>query len=977
MQMSIRWFQILWLILPTDGRRFMEVKSTVRKPGADRRQYAYTTLPNGLVHLAIEDGKAAKSGFAVSVSAGSYYDPPALPGLAHFCEHLLFLGTEKYPDESSFDNFLAQHDGENNAFTEQEATVFHNEISHAGFNEGMDRFAQFFIAPLFKQEMVGRELNAVNSEHEKNIPDQFRQMWELMRSTARNTSVVSHFYTGTVESLHHGDNTTVAALKKYHTENYCAPRMRLVTISNKALKEQQEIVHTHFTAVPRGTGHCAPKPRDFGSDQPFDSANLGQFIQVPTQSKPRLWMMFPMPPTLHEYKSQPATLLSYYLGYAGPGSLKGQLKSHDLISDLGVQVDQSSAATMVFLMFDLTATGTKSVSELTSVVFDYLQKARAEDKSKLKQVYSSLQKMNAVTFDFQEAPDSVMESVSNFASSMQNYAPQDVLAGDTLIDTINVDLVSQLLQKLTPDNMNLAIASKDFDMQKANQYNKYYRVHYSEREIPQKMRQPTLKPLAGHLPPALRYVPSQLVVLNASAGKTPRRLDADGADVWWLGHGRFSLPKAQLRLKLTVPQDLFASVTFEALRRLHAELTNTALEEPLEDLGNCGLNLELKETSDGYHFSMDGYSEHIAALAAQAADGFSAPKYNFRQFEQAKQKLLASLEDATSKMPYEHAMEALSVITSNGVFSSKDVIAAVKSTNHDMFKDYLSKVVAKGVRVQLLATGNLNEAQAQSLARTIVSNLKIPRVLTKSESAQSKVVAAKRSVEVRLANPIPGDANSATVNAYQFGVPDVAERVRLLMLGKMISNPAYDELRTKEQLGYVVFATIMPQLETLQLVMIVQGEKKNPDEVDTRIESVMDSFSHNLANLSVQDFTRWKASVRSAIAKDDQNMGQEADRFWAQIASGEECFNRRDLALQFLDSYNSPAELAQEFTFFRHQPKKVSIRLFGNHSLVSWPQPNSTALQVVVGDSIEEKRLAAQGQTYWSSGGICQIHRSV
>ena len=182
------------------------------------------------------------------------------------------------------------------------------------------------------------------------------------------------------------------------------------------------------------------------------------------------------------------------------------------------------------------------------------------------------------------------------------------------------------------------------------------------------------------------------------------------------------------------------------------------------------------------------------------------------------------------------------------------------------------------------------------------------------------------------------------------------------MLGKMIPNPAYDELRTKEQLGYVVFATVMPQLEILQLVMIVQGEKKNPDEVDARIESVMDTFSGSIANLTAPDFTRWRASVRSAIAKGDQNMGQEADRFWAQVASGEECFNRRDLELQFLDSYNSSAELAQGFTHFRQTPKEVSIRLFGNHSLVSKSQPNVSSLQVVVGDSVEQKLLAAQGR---------------
>ena len=212
---------------------------TVRRPATDHAEYAHTHLPNGLQVLVVQDAKAAKAGYSVAVSAGSFYDPPDLPGLAHFCEHLLFLGTEKYPDESSYDKFLSRHDGNNNAFTEQERTVFFNEISHTGLDEGLDRFAQFFIKPLFKQQMVGQELDAVNSEHVKNIPDQGRRLWQLLRSTAGNESVVGRFYTGTKESLRHGDNATVAALKKYHAENYCAPRMALVIVSNHSTSDLQ------------------------------------------------------------------------------------------------------------------------------------------------------------------------------------------------------------------------------------------------------------------------------------------------------------------------------------------------------------------------------------------------------------------------------------------------------------------------------------------------------------------------------------------------------------------------------------------------------------------------------------------------------------------------------------------------------------------------------------------------------------------
>jgi insulysin len=389
--------------------------------------------------------------------------------------------------------------------------------------------------------------------------------------------------------------------------------------------------------------------------------------------------------------------------------------------------------------------------------------------------------------------------------------------------------------------------------------------------------------------------------------------------------------------------------------------------------------LDVDQDSQGYHFSMNGYSQHLSAMAAQAAEGFAAPQSDQKRFEQARQKLVDALEDPTSKMPYEHGMQALSVVTSSGAFSTDDVVRELKSIDVPAFKAYLSELSAKGVRVELLSTGNMNETAARSFSEAFVSHLRIRHVLGKEEATQPQVLEAARGVEVRMPNPIPGDANSATINAYQYGVPDVAQRVRLLLLGKMINSPVYDELRTKQQLGYVVDAAVMPQRQTLQLAVIVQGEKESPDEVDGRIETVLDDFGRSLKNLSSAEFARWKASIRSSIDQDDQNMGQEADRLWDHIADGEECFNRKELALEFLDSFHDAEELAnlaKEYAVFRNTPRKISIRLFGNHSLVSKPQPTS-ALQVLQGDNSTEKLAAYKGQKFFPAAGVCQIHRSV
>lgn len=58
----------------------------------DKRQYKHFALPNGMQAIAISDPDADMSAAALAVAVGSHHDPPAVPGLAHFLEHMLFLG---------------------------------------------------------------------------------------------------------------------------------------------------------------------------------------------------------------------------------------------------------------------------------------------------------------------------------------------------------------------------------------------------------------------------------------------------------------------------------------------------------------------------------------------------------------------------------------------------------------------------------------------------------------------------------------------------------------------------------------------------------------------------------------------------------------------------------------------------------------------------------------------------------------------
>ncbi len=75
----------------------------------DTNQYRYLTLSNGLRTLLIQSPDAPKCAAALAVNVGHFDDPNERQGLAHYLEHMLFLGTEKYPKVGGFQTFISQH----------------------------------------------------------------------------------------------------------------------------------------------------------------------------------------------------------------------------------------------------------------------------------------------------------------------------------------------------------------------------------------------------------------------------------------------------------------------------------------------------------------------------------------------------------------------------------------------------------------------------------------------------------------------------------------------------------------------------------------------------------------------------------------------------------------------------------------------------------------------------------------------------
>ena len=254
-----------------------------------------------------------KAATALLVNVGSYHDPPYLQGLSHFLEHMLFLGTETFPNENEYDKFLSSHGGDDNAYTDMEHTLYHYCIPQDNPKyvwKGLEMFSTFFKCPLLNDHSMERELNAVQSEFELNRKDDDNRLSQLMAytcgmdggapimgkqwcpATAATTATVTMQQGGTRNETEIAENeategdemdvvtatnnppyhpfakfpwgnmsslktepelaniNVIRELRKHYQNHYFARNMRLVVMAGYDLDEIQRHVVRHFIDVP-------------------------------------------------------------------------------------------------------------------------------------------------------------------------------------------------------------------------------------------------------------------------------------------------------------------------------------------------------------------------------------------------------------------------------------------------------------------------------------------------------------------------------------------------------------------------------------------------------------------------------------------------------------------------------------------------------------------------------------------------------
>jgi insulysin len=879
-------------------------------PSLDDRTYRVIRLPNQLEALLVHDPDTDQASAAMDVNVGNFSDEEDMPGMAHAVEHLLFMGTKKYPVENAYSQYLSANSGSSNAYTGATSTNYYFEVSAKPSNDeeptasnpsplygALDRFAQFFIEPLFLENTLDRELQAVDSENKKNLQSDQWRLHQLEKSMANPKHPFHKFSTGNLDVLktdpeRHGINVRDKFIEFYE-KHYSANRMKLVVLGRESLDTLETWVANLFSGVKDKN----LKPNRWTADLPVTQEQLGvECFAKPVMDTRELNLFFPFFDEDDLFESQPSRYISHLIGHEGPGSVMAYLKSRGWANGLsaGVYPTCPGSPGVFDCQVRLTEDGLKNYREIVKVFFQYVSLLRESPPQQW--IFDEQMGMSWVDFKFkQKTPPS--RFTSKISSVMQRPLPREwLLSGSSVLRKYEPRLIQQGIDCLRPDNFKLTIVSREVPGH-WDQKEPWYGTEYTQKRIsaefmedivsaascPADSRIPEL-----YLPHKNQFIPTKLEVEKkevAEPAVAPKVIRSDAlCRTWYKKDDTFWVPKANLIVSLKSPST-FASAAASVKARLYTDLIRDELEEYSYDAELAGLQYQVSMDQRGVFVEVSGYNDKLSVLLEKVLTTMRDIDIKSDRFEIVKERLTRGYRNWELQQPFHQVGDYTVWLTAEIEYIVEEYELELPAITADMVREFKKQLLSQ-MHLELYVHGNLYKEDALRLTDMVESTLR-PRTLPRSQWPISRSLIFPPGSNYLYKKTLKDEANVNHCIEYMLHIGDRADRklkARTLLLDQMLHEPAFDQLRTKEQLGYVVYSSLRATATTLGFRFIIQSEK-TPQYLEKRIDEFLASYANTLAEMDVSDFENHKRSLIVKRLEKLKNLDQETARHWTHISN--------------------------------------------------------------------------------------------
>ncbi|KAF2617855.1 hypothetical protein F2Q68_00038417 [Brassica cretica] len=865
------------------------------------------------------DQQTKKAAAAMCVAMGSFLDPPEAQGLAHFLEHMLFMGSSEFPDENEYDSYLSKHGGSSNAYTEMEHTCYHFEVKREFLQGALKRFSQFFVAPLMKTEAMEREVLAVDSEFNQALQNDACRLQQLQCYTSAKGHPFNRFSWGNKKSLsgamENGVNLRECIMKLYK-EYYHGGLMKLVVIGGESLDTLESWVVELFGDVKNGSKIM---PTLEAKGPIWEGGKLYRLEAV--KDVHTLDLTWTLPPLRHAYVKKPEDYLAHLLGHEGKGSLLSFLKGKGWATSLSAGVgddgiNRSSLAYVFGMSIHLTDSGLEKIYDIIAYTYQYLKLLR--DASPQEWIFKELQDIGNMDFRYAEE-QAADDYAAELSENMLAYPVEHIIYGDYVYRTWDSKMIADLMGFFTPKNMRIDVVSKSIKSEEF-QTEPWFGSHYIVEDVPLVLMETWINPSevdnSLHLPSENQFIPSDFSI---------RATSSDG-DL-----------KSQSPPKCIIDEPLmkFWYKLDETFKASIAKLETS--------LSMYGDKLELK---------VFGFNEKIPALLSKILAIAKSFMPSLDRFKVIKENMERGLRNTNMK-PLNHSTYLRLQLLCKRIYDSDEKLSVLNDLSLTDLNSFIPEVRSQ-IFIEALCHGNLSEDEAVNISNIFKNSLTVEPLPVKSRHGEQITCFPLSAKLVRDVNVKNKSETNSVVELYYQIEPEEAKSTRMKavldLFSEIIEEPLFNQLRTKEQLGYVVECGPRLTYRVHGFCFCVQSSKYGPVHLLGRIDNFIKDIEGMLEQLDEESFEDYRSGLIGRLLEKDPSLLSETNELWSQIVDKRYMFDYSQKEAEELRSIEKKDVMKWYKTYFKEsspKSRRLAVRVWGCDTNMEETQTDPKSVQVI------------------------------
>jgi insulysin len=415
--------------------------------------------------------------------------------------------------------------------------------------------------------------------------------------------------------------------------------------------------------------------------------------------------------------------------------------------------------------------------------------------------------------------------------------------------------------------------------------------------------------------------PPNLLLEQDKVGRLWHRLD-----------DRYALPKSVLTflIRNAATQNIKVddgTWQYNVESAVHSALLSAIFSEALAqetyDADLAGLHWNLSLSSAGIRISCSGFSDRLPDLALKVLrDFFLSDRFLQESFFVSTQdRLLRNLRTFfESRRADSHAMYYRELLlNSEDLGLEAQLLAAESSTLESVKKHYTALLQNDETTIDCLFSGNVSETQAKtffSSASKLMTDARLTKNVADTDTSTIWIPGTSErrltpgdDIELHFASKNPQEENGAVMVSYQSMVPgfrgeglsqpdSLVSSAAIRLLCHILREPLFNDLRTKQQLGYIVSSyhdvglssrpSTMVALGALSvpidfIVINILSRKVAPPEVARRIDEFLSSFRSSLENMPDSEIQHYSTALSTNMLKPVQKLGTESSNQFSKI----------------------------------------------------------------------------------------------